>query len=228
MNYLEQIEQEFSKIRGRWTPLAPLDWALAQSWETKQIPLPFVFRAMDDVHKKFVAANPNRPDTINSLRYFEKGVEKEFAEWQTSQVGKADYLQDDDLSEVSGFAVLTAADYDDVQALYSLEAKLQKDNQPEPLRSARINAAIKILALIDDVVPKKLSTSDIETRLEAISAELDLSLVLSLPDEVRARMLETIKRDYARITINDESRQKLLIKQAYEFFGLPKLTLFEL
>lgn len=226
MNYLQEIENEFSRLRGRWTMLAPVDWQLADQWEKKGIPLRIVFSAMGDVDKKFKDKNPK--DSINSLRYFEKAVEKQFAEWQKTQVGKSDYIQDDDFSEVSAFAVSSAADHDDIEALYFVESKLHKDNLPEPLRSAAVNAGTQILALIDEAKARQFSTDDIERRLEAISADFDLSLVVSIPEAERARMLDAIKRDYAKITITAESRQKLLIKQAYQFFGLPKLTLFEL
>ncbi len=227
MNYLEEIEQEFSKIRGRWTSLAPLDWALAQTWETKQIPLSVVFRAMDDVHKKFIAANPKRTDTINSLRYFEKGVEKEFAEWQTSQVGKSLEISTTEENTMNDFGCFAVSDETDV--LEFLVTAYDRKNLPEPLRSAAINTRTQVLELIADVAKNnQLSDTDIETRLEKISADLELSLVVSIPEDVRARMIETVKRDYAQITITAESRQKLLIKQAYAHFGLPKLTLFEL
>jgi hypothetical protein len=224
MNYLQEIENEFSRLRGRWSPMSPIDWNLAAGWEKKGIPLRIVFSAMGDVDKKFKDKNPN--DSINSLRYFEKSVENEFAEWQKSQVGKSDYIQEDDINEVSAFAVSSAVDYDNSEALNYLGAKLEVRNLPEPLNSAVAKAQTELIKLIAD--SKQLSTDAIERRLEAISVELDLSLVVSIPENERVRMLDTIKRDYEKITITAESRQKLLIKQAYEFFGLPKLTLFEL
>ncbi len=226
MNYLEEIEQEFSKIRGRWTPLAPLDWALAQTWETKQIPLSVVFRAMDDVHKKFIAANPKRTDTINSLRYFEKGVDKEFAEWQTSQVGKALEIPTTEENTMNYLDDYVASVETDILDYFAKQ--FDRKNLPEPLNSAAQNALIELLALIKETAKSEMSDTDLETRLEKISADLELSLAVSIPADVRTRMIETFKRDYANITITAESRQKLLIKQAYAHFGLPKLTLFEL
>ena len=85
-NYIAEIETKFSKIRGRGLMLSPKDFTLVKKWEEKQIPLRIVKRAMDDVHKKF--KEQNRKDNINSLSYFKQAVEKEFAEWKQSQVGK--------------------------------------------------------------------------------------------------------------------------------------------
>lgn len=64
-----------------------MDWGLAAQWETNGIPLRIVLRAMDDALKKH--ADQKRKDSINSLRYFTPAVEREFADWQTSQVGKS-------------------------------------------------------------------------------------------------------------------------------------------
>ncbi len=90
-NFLESVEQEYSRIRGRWSPLGPLDWQLAAKWETDGVPLSVVIRAMETVHKKF--QDSRRKDSINSLRYFEKQVDVEFGEWLSRQVGKSgDYL----------------------------------------------------------------------------------------------------------------------------------------
>jgi hypothetical protein len=223
MNYLQEIENEFSRLRGRWTMLAPVDWQLAANWEKNGIPLRIVFSAMGDVDKKFKDKNPK--DSINSLRYFEKAVEKQFGEWQKTQVGKADYIQDDEQStQVVAYAVS-----DETDVLEYFVESLDRKNLPEPLAAAAFkarDAIIEILCQIQEDVLR--STDEIERHLEAVCAELELSLVVSIPEDERARMLETIKREYAAININAESRQKLLIKQAYQFFGLPKLTLFEL
>jgi hypothetical protein len=222
MNYLQEIENEFSRLRGRWTMLAPVDWQLAADWEKKGIPLRIVFSAMGDVDKKFKDKNPK--DSINSLRYFEKAVEKQFSEWQKTQVGKSDYIQDEQTTEVAAYAVS-----DETDVLEYFVESLDRKNLPEPLAAAVFKARGAILEILRQVEEDVLrSTDEIERHLEAICADLELSLVVAIPEEMRAQMLETIKREYSQITINAESRQKLLIKQAYQFFGLPKLTLFEL
>lgn len=87
-NYLEDIENEYSKIRGRFSPIAPIDWHLAESWEKKGIPLSVVLRAMSETGENFKAGN--RKGTINTLRYFEQEVEKQFADYCAVTVGKSD------------------------------------------------------------------------------------------------------------------------------------------
>ncbi|MBS1793388.1 MAG: hypothetical protein JSS81_06015 [Acidobacteria bacterium] len=216
--YLQTVEDEFSRIRGRWSPLGPLDWNLADKWRKDDVPLSVVIRAMDAVHKKFQESK--RRDSINSLRYFEKQVEIEFAEWLSRQVGKSEP------AEAGPMVALAISDETDVLH-YFVSAYDRPAGLPEPIASAVSKAQQQLLDLLNES-EAGLSETATENRLEVIAADLELSMVVSLPDDERARMLERIKIEYQKISINDESRQKLLIKQAYAYFWLPKLTLFEL
>lgn len=109
-NYFEEIENAYVRIRGTHILLNPLDWALAQSWENKGIPLHIVLSAMADVQKRFNAQK--RPDKINSLSYFTQAVEKSFIEYSKSQIGKS---QPDDTAETNvemdGFVCKTCKFY---------------------------------------------------------------------------------------------------------------------
>lgn len=67
-NFLEEIENEYSRLRGMPSRLSPMDWNLAQVWEDSGLPLRVVLRAMGEVAEKFRAQK--RTDKINSLSYF--------------------------------------------------------------------------------------------------------------------------------------------------------------
>lgn len=85
-SYLEEIENEYSRGRGKLSRLSPLDWALAQKWQNEGIPLFVVIRSMQNVIAAFQSSK--RPGTINTLSYFTQEVEKQFAEWNSTQIGK--------------------------------------------------------------------------------------------------------------------------------------------
>ena len=106
MNYLENIESEYSRIRGKWSPLSPMDWQLAQSWEDSSIPLHIVLTSMSDVFRQFEANK--KGGKINSLSYFTQEVEKQFSAWKESQVGKSDEEFDYSSEDRHGFL-----DYDE-------------------------------------------------------------------------------------------------------------------
>lgn len=228
-DYLQSIEQEFSRIKGRFSALGPLDWSLAAKWESDGIPLAVVLRAMGEVEKNFKDSKIKKP--IGSLRYFEKQIELEFAEWLSRQIGKpTDYKIGCDPGSPEGdTAAIVLASSDETDILAHFVSAYDRAHLPEPVASAVLKTKDQLLELLNDAENDvKMSDTAIENRLEAIAADLELSLVVSLPETERARMIERIKLEYAAIRINDESRQKILIKEAYKYFSLPKLTLFEL
>ncbi|MBK8810667.1 MAG: hypothetical protein IPN69_08035 [Acidobacteria bacterium] len=206
-DYLQEIEVEYQRIRGRRGILKPLDWDLADRWERAGIPLGLVLRTIETVGKQFRRTNPN--DTINSLRYFESSVESAFAAWRQSRIG-APEPEPETRSEVEA-------------ALDRLAGSLDREDLPEPLISAIRNARDIVLALLDS----DLSETAIEEQLEPHRAQLDLCIGLSLPTDVSDRLKLAIDREFgARLTV--DATRNLLIARAYKHFGLPQLTLFEL
>lgn len=119
-NYLEQIESEYSRIRGKWSPLSPMDWTLAQKWEDSGIPLHIVLTAMSEVFRKFESSK--KGGKINSLSYFTQEVEKQFASWSASQVGKntEDEIDSSEVDEGFEFEVEPLSDNARIIALESL------------------------------------------------------------------------------------------------------------
>jgi hypothetical protein len=119
-NYLEQIESEYSRIRGKWSPLSPMDWTLAQKWEDSGIPLHIVLTAMSEVFRKFEGSK--KGGKINSLSYFTQEVEKQFASWSESQVGKNTEAEIDssEVEEEFEFEVEPLSDNARIIALESL------------------------------------------------------------------------------------------------------------
>lgn len=103
-----------------------------------------------------------------------------------------------------------------------------RNNLPEPLRSAAAQTRGELLALIDDCRQKQLSMEDIEKRLDELAERQNLSIVVSIPEEDRAAMVEAISREYQNRTLSQDSRAKILTKKLYQKFGLPELTLFEI
>lgn len=227
MNYLLEIENEYSRLRGRASRLSPVDWQLADNWQQSGVPLWLILRAMGDVVKKF--SETKRPDTINSLNYFRQEVQKQFAEWQTSQIGKSSepFTPIEEKNMQSNFTALACSDEIDILE-YFVDALANKTNLPEPLKSAVANLRGELLLLIDDTKQKQLVMDDIESRLSALAKELELSLAVSVTDDERAALLETVKTEYGKFTLTDELRQKVLIRKLYDRFGLPQMSLYAL
>lgn len=87
-NYFTEIEETFIRRRGRNLLLSPLDWALIENWQEREIPLQIILRAIETVFDG-VEKQPNRKRTIKSLSYCKEEVEAQFSEWAEMQTGKA-------------------------------------------------------------------------------------------------------------------------------------------
>lgn len=222
-NYLSEIENEYSRGRGKASLLTPLDWQLAQTWEDRGIPLRIVLAAMGDGFKKFHALQ--RDDTINSLRYFTQEVEKQFTDWQRSQVGKNTEKKSDMKDEC--FTAYASFDHTDVLE-YLVERFTDRSNLPEPLASTVPAIRLELVNLIEDAKQKQLSTDDIETRLGELATKLALPAINSISESEREEMIAKINNDYGQRTLTDDSRAKILMRQLYDRFELPELTLFEI
>lgn len=226
INYLSTIEDEYSKLRGMPSRLNPVDWQLADNWEQKGIPLRIVLQAMNDVHKKFTETK--RPDSINSLKYFKQAVEKQFAEWQSSQIGKSTDNEENIMQPLSFAAISDGVD-ETVQILENLvEGFTVRDSQPETLQKTIAVTRGELLALMTDTRQKNLSMNEIEDRLQEIAKPFNMALVFSTDENERAALDSAITREYQNRTLSEESRAKLITKKLYDKFGLPELTLFEI
>lgn len=84
---MSDIENEFSRLRGRPIRLSPLDWQLVAEWESAGIPLSLILRTMTEVYKRFAESNPR--GQIGSIRYFQPAITAAAADWNSRQIGKS-------------------------------------------------------------------------------------------------------------------------------------------
>jgi hypothetical protein len=86
-NYFTEIEETFVRRRGKNLLLSPLDWALIESWQEREVPLHIVLRGIERVFDT-VDKQPNRKRSVKSLLYCKEEIEAQFVEWLETQVGK--------------------------------------------------------------------------------------------------------------------------------------------
>lgn len=87
-NYFTEIEETFIRRRGRNLLLSPLDWALIEDWQEREIPLHIILRAIESVFDT-AEKQPNKKRTIKGLSYCKEEIEAQFAEWAEMQTGKS-------------------------------------------------------------------------------------------------------------------------------------------
>lgn len=87
-NYYTEIEDTFIRRRGKNLFLSPLDWALIETWQEREIPLHIVIRSIESVFDVF-DQQPDGTRTIKSLFYCREEIEIQHTEWLRSQAGKS-------------------------------------------------------------------------------------------------------------------------------------------
>ena len=85
-NYFSEIEELFIRRRGRNLLLSPLDWALIETWQEREIPLHIILRSIEKVFDGAEKSAQKR--TVKSLLYCKEEIEAQYAEWLERQVGK--------------------------------------------------------------------------------------------------------------------------------------------
>jgi hypothetical protein len=84
-NYFTEIEDAFSRRRGKHLFVSPLDWSLMETWKDRGIPLHIVLRGVERSFDSY-EAKPRRR-SVKSLFYCQEEVEAQYAEWLESQLG---------------------------------------------------------------------------------------------------------------------------------------------
>lgn len=212
-DYLQQIENAYSRGRGKTSRLSPLDWQLAARWETEGVPLPVALRAIDEgfaSHRK-----ANKGGQINTLRYFEKLVDQHFGDWVKNQIGKSGESAENPVQ-------FSAADkVKNLAAIYAGRADL-----PEPLQSAITELARDLRELLAAAESDPgMSPVTIDERLQEMATGLEIPMALSVPDDERARIVIDVVKEFG--TLDDETRSNICIQRLYKKFNLPKLSVFE-
>ena len=88
-NYFTEIEETFVRRRGKNLLLSPLDWALIEAWQERNVPLHVVLRAIEKVFDS-VDQQPTRKRSVKSLMYCREEIEAQYAEWLERQAGKSE------------------------------------------------------------------------------------------------------------------------------------------
>ena len=96
-NYFTEIEEHFSRQRGRHLFVSPLDWCLIELWKDSGIPLHVVLRGIDRSFESSTAKGRKAPRT---LYYCHPAVTQAFEQHQAAHVGAA---EEEPVSDASAF-----------------------------------------------------------------------------------------------------------------------------
>lgn len=232
-NYFSEIEETFIRRRGRNLLLSPLDWALIESWQEREVPLRVILNAINSV---FDAAdkNPQTRRPIKSLLYCKDEIETQFAAWSAMQTGKNSIASKQKSAATESVTVSenTMFPPENVNAHLQtvIAALLEAADKNSALRQLLTETAARLKELRNAAV----AVEELETELERADRLIDENLRRAADQKELKRIAADVEKKLAdhRATMEDTVYQRtadlMLLKHLREAAKIPRLSLFYL
>lgn len=233
-NYFTEIEETFIRRRGRNLLLSPLDWALIENWQEREIPLHIILRAIESVFDT-AEKRPDKKRAIKSLSYCKEEIEAQFAEWAEMQTGKPVQSaerkapSDEEVFQHSGDELFSGAAITEhfERVIFELEKASEKTSGELSESFERVLSRLKELQK-DNSKPEKLEES-----LEKLDAIIDEALIKSGGEKL-SDVNKEIEKNLATYKAKMEAEvyrrtfDLMLTKRLREEAEIPRLSLFYL
>lgn len=231
-NYFTEIEETFIRRRGKNLLLSPLDWALIETWQEREVPLHIVLRGIERVFDT-IDKQPNRKRSVKSLFYCKEEIEAQFAEWLETQVGKNGGTESGE----------SRAESEDNSAKSELFSRAAIESHLERV-SAELSAASRetangelretyerVFSRLKQLAGNYESAEKLEESLEKLDALIDESLIKQ--SETAHLKAETEKnlasyRNKMETEVYQRTFELMILKKLREEAKIPRLSLFYL
>ncbi len=238
-NYFSEIEELFIRRRGRNLLLSPLDWALIETWQEREVPLHIILRGIEKIFDNS-DKQPNKKRSVNSLLYCKAEIEAQFAEWLESQVGSGKSRQTAVGGQTAKLKIETAPETDssksDLFPADAIAAHLERISAE--LKEAANKADGDWQRVLESVfnrltqLRQKAETAEnLEESLEKLDALIDENLLLNFETETLKPEIEKQIASYKNKMEPDVYRRTfdlMLLKRLHEQAEIPRLSLFYL
>ena len=238
-NYFSEIETLFIRRRGRNLLLSPLDWALIETWQEREVPLPIILRGIEKV---FDAADktPNKKRAVKSLLYCKEEIEAQFAEWLESQIGKEKGRQSAVGGRQSETKIETSVETDlsksdlfpDEAIAAHLERVSGELNDATSKADGDWRAVLEtVFGRLTELRGQPQSAENLEESLEKLDAFVDENLLLNFAVETLKPEIEKQIAAYKNKMEREVYRRTfdlMLLKRLREQAEIPRLSLFYL
>jgi hypothetical protein len=223
-NYFTEIEEAFVRRRGRNLLLSPLDWALIQDWQEREIPLYIVLRAIESVFDAMEKKPGAQLRAVKTLAYCKEEIEAQYAEWVQSRTGGSTEVFED--GEGDGGLTLQSVSEHIGSVIEALE-RPHTGNLKEHLERAVARLRELRAGLTDDFEHVEKVLTDVENFIDdALLTKSDPAHLIKLENEIIAQI------GGYRASMGEETFQKtlglMLLKRLREEEGIPPLSLFYL
>lgn len=222
-NYFTEVEEYFTRKRGRNILVSPLDWCLIELWQDNGIPLNVVLRGIDRTFESRQQAGRTAP---RSLFYCHPVIMDAFQEHQSTMLG-AGADEDHNLAAIQEDSGHLSADQIVTRLESFISDLLGVDSEPCRRAAQRLNALRAELR-----ASGRLDYRKTDRELAQIGNALADDLMSEL-DRERLKEIRSQARKETKIYrkhLDKDAHQKILEnylrKTVLEEYGLPRFTLF--
>ena len=234
-NYFTEIEETFIRRRGRNLLLSPLDWALIENWQEREVPLHIILRAIEAVFDG-IDKQPSRKRTVKSLFYCKEEIEAQYTEWLEMQTGK------NGTEEVEGQKTKGKRQTSQETNLFSDEAiaaHLEKviSDLKRVIQKADGDfreTLERVVNRLEELNQNFTNAEKLEESLEKLDALIDEGLLKSTGKEKLSTLKTEIEKNLGSYKNKMEAEvyqrtfDLMLLKRLREQAELPRLSLFYL
>ena len=229
-NYFTEIEETFIRRRGKNLLLSPLDWALIEAWEEREVPLHIILRGIERVFDT-IDKQPTRKRSVKSLFYCKEEIEAQYAEWLESQVGASSLVESGEWRVESQQSEKSELFSDE-----AIEAHLEKVSADLEAAKEKSDGDLRetlerVLNRLAEIGKTYESAEKLEESLEKFDTLIDETLLKTSETEHLKGEVEKQIASY-RGKMDAEVFQRtfdlMMLKRLREIAEIPRLSLFYL
>jgi hypothetical protein len=230
-NYFTEIEETFIRRRGKNLLLSPLDWALIESWQEREVPLHIVLRGIERVFDT-IDKQPNRKRTVKSLFYCKEEIEAQFAEWLETQVGAPTAVESGGLRVESQKPEKTELFSRDTVELHLEKVSADLAQALGQTANAELRETFeRVLSRLTELAGNYETAEKLEESLEKLDALLDESLLKQADTaDLKAETEKNLAsyRGKMEREVYQRTFDLMILKKLREQAEIPRLSLFYL
>lgn len=234
-NYYTEIEEHFWRKRGAHLLVSPLDWAIVETWQKAGVPLEAVLKGIDRAFESWSRSRRAAGGRqLKSLAYCVDAVLDAAAEAAETAAGAGPDVKSARAS-AEPFSREELRKYLERNA-QRLRSAAEKHRAAHAALAARFEDSAKRIAEILPLAeaPGALDLEDFERRLTVLEEKLSASLATEAEEEILLGVRREMDRSLApyrrKMTAEQLSQleRQYLQKRLFEYFGVPRLSLFYL
>jgi hypothetical protein len=234
-NYYTEIEEHFWRKRGAHLLVSPLDWAIVETWQKAGIPLPAVLKGIDRAFESWSRSRRGASGrALKSLAYCVDAVLDAATEAREAAAGAGPEVP-------ASRSASETFSREELQKYFERNARRLRQ-AAEKQRASRASLAVRLdetAARLEEMRPSldpaaALDLEDLERRLTVLEEKLSAGLSADADDNELLAIRREMDRSLAPYRRKMSAEQLAQLerqytqKRLYEYFDVPRLSLFYL